>query len=584
MPRPTSGGLRRPSSWTFLLAALLLGAFGLRLWGVKHGLPFVYNVDEASNFVPTAVSYFFTDSFNPHYFINPPGFSYLLYAVLGAWFGGGNDVGHAFATDPTGVFVVSRVTSAVLGTAAVMFVYLTGTRLYDRRVGLFAGLVIAVAFLPVFYSHLALNDVPALLPLTVSVWGSAGVLTRGHRIDWIVAGAGLGLAAATKYTAGIVLLPLLVAGVSRLLEPDMRRRAVEGALLAGAFALGAFLVANPHALLSWSEFWADVSKQEQAASGFGKLGLGYDSGIVYYLWVLTWGFGWAPLAAAVAGAVVSAREDIRRALFLVPWPVLFLVYMGTQERYFGRWLLPALPALAILAGLAAARVLDLLAARGVRALAPAGAALAGLLAAQGLAYSVHVDRVLAREDTRNVVRDWMVAHVPAGSKVVVEPITPDAWFADPDAPDAAEARRRGLTRSGRRWIKFATGRTTLDEQGQRRRGGKGRFVSIEDYERTLRPSLIESYARGGYCWVVIGSTQYGRALADRAEVPRALRYYAALARNADVVFRSSPYQKGKGPVDFNFDWSFNQYPRAYERPGPNVVVFRLRDCPRTRAP
>ena len=107
---------------------------------------------------------------------------------------------------------------------------------------------------------------------------------------------------------------------------------------------------------------------------------------------------------------------------------------------------------------------------------------------------------------------------------------------------------------------------------------KAAIVSIEDYERTLRPALIDSYVRGGFCWVVIGSTQYGRALADSGEVPRAIRYYRALARRGDVVFRSSPYEAGAGPVDFNFDWSFNQYPRAYERPGPNVVVYRLRGC------
>ena len=93
----------RASRW----AASWRCALGLRLWGIKHGLPFVYNVDEASNFVPTAVSYYFTDTYNPHYFINPPAFSYLLHVVLGTWFGGGwpfgaeNDVGSAFATDPT---------------------------------------------------------------------------------------------------------------------------------------------------------------------------------------------------------------------------------------------------------------------------------------------------------------------------------------------------------------------------------------------------------------------------------------------------------------------------------------------------
>ena len=176
------------------MAGVLAVAFGLRIWGVKQGLPYVYNVDEAANFVPGAVGYFFTDSYNPHYFVNPPAYSYLLHAVFAFWFGGGwpfgakYDVGNAYATDPTQVFVVARVTAAVLGTAAVGFIYLTGKRLYDRRVGLIAAALMAVAFLPVFYSHLALNDVPALLPLSVSLYGAAGVLKRGKTIDYLLAG------------------------------------------------------------------------------------------------------------------------------------------------------------------------------------------------------------------------------------------------------------------------------------------------------------------------------------------------------------------------------------------------------------
>jgi hypothetical protein len=330
-------------------------------------------------------------------------------------------------------------------------------------------------------------------------------------------------------------------------------------------------------LLSWHEFWSDVSKQEEAASGFGKLGLDQDSGILYYLGVLTWGFGWVPLAAALGGAVVAFRADLWRGLFLVPWPVLFILYMGAQERFFGRWLLPALPAVAILAGVGAARVLDLLGERRPRAVTAGAAVLAAALAAQGLYYSVHVDRVLSNDDTRNLARAWMAANIPAGSKVVVEPVVPDAWFADADAPDAQEARRRGLLRSGRRWVKFPTGRTTVDEQGRRRRGGKGRFVSVEDYERTLRPELIDAYVRGGYCWVVTGSTQFGRAQRAPREVPRAIRYYRALARRGVVVHRVTPYKAGAGPVEFDFDWSFNHYPRAYARPGPSVVVHRLND-------
>ena len=141
-----------------------------------------------------------------------------------------------------------------------------------------------------------------------------------------------------------------------------------------------------------------------------------------------------PLAAALGGRRGAFREDVRRALFLVPWPLVFILYMGTQERYFGRWLLPAFPALALLAGLAAR-------ACSTASRAPPAARAGGrrrgvprLLAAQGLFYSVHVDRVLSRDDTRNLARAWMVgATYRRGSKVVVEPIVPDAGSPTPSS-------------------------------------------------------------------------------------------------------------------------------------------------------
>ncbi len=32
---------------------------------------------------------------------------------------------------------------------------------------------------------------------------------------------------------------------------------------------------------------------------------------------------------------------------------------------------------------------------------------------------------------------------------------------------------------------------------------------------------------------------------------------------------------GAEPVAFNFDWAFDYYPLAYERPGPEIVIYRL---------
>src|SRR5438445_13091921 len=87
------------------LVTVLIGTFLLRLWGIKQGLPYSYNVDEATHFVPRAVGYFSHD-LNPHYFLNPPAYSYLLHIVFELWFGSTDAVRRAYATDPTTLFVL----------------------------------------------------------------------------------------------------------------------------------------------------------------------------------------------------------------------------------------------------------------------------------------------------------------------------------------------------------------------------------------------------------------------------------------------------------------------------------------------
>jgi hypothetical protein len=515
--------------WVAGLGALVVGALALRLWGGEHGLPFVYNADENAHFVPRAIG-MFGHSYNPGYFINPPGFTYVLHTVFAVrW--GGDEVQAVFARDPGAVFGLARATAAVFG----------------------------VAFLPVHYSHLALNDIPTLAPMCLGLAGVAGVYRRGATLDYALAGLGIGLACAFKYTAGIAVLCLAAAA---LLGPvRLRPRAV--VLAGGLFVLG-FLVANPYALLDAGGFKAGLTQQASASSdGGGKLGLTGSSGIVYYLKTLGWGLGIVPALAALGAAAWLLARDRRTAAVLVPAPVVFLLFMGMQDRFFARWMLPVYPLICLLAAYGAIRAFQAL--PRVRRLAPVLAAAA--LCAQGLVWSVHNDLVLSRDDTRQLTRDWMVANVPEGSKVVVEPIAPDQWAMDPGRP----SRRTG---NGNRWIKWRTSRSKVNNDGTLRRG-KGRIVKLEDYERTTRPQLVDSYARGGFCYVVTGSTQYGRAYAEPGQVPQAIAYYDELRRRGRVVFRTSPYDDGKGPVPFSFDASFNSAPLAYHRPGPEVVVYRL---------
>jgi hypothetical protein len=245
-----------------------------------------------------------------------------------------------------------------------------------------------------------------------------------------------------------------------------------------------------------------------------------------------------------------------------------VLFMGTQERFFGRWLLPVFPLVCLLAAYAMVRLAGMAAAR-VPALGPTlGACAVVVLCGQGLVFSMHDGMVLSGADTRNATRDWLVAHVPPRGKIVVEPVVPDGWATDIGRPSP-------LTANGARWVKFATSRSNINNDGSSS-PGPGRIVNVEDYERTLVPALVDRYERAGFCYVVTGWTQRGRAEAEPKVVPRALAYYRELDRRADLVFEASPYRSGSGPVRFSFDWSFDYYPLAYSRPGPLMQVYRLR--------
>src|SRR3954471_5177134 len=182
----------------------------------------------------------FGHSLDPQYFVNPPAFTYVLHLAFWARWGSRAAVGDAFAADPSTAFTIARVLVALLGAAAVGLLAWAGARLVDKRVGLVAAALLAVAFLPVHYGHQAVNDIPALAPLCLSLVGVAGIYRTGRLREYALAGAALGVACATKYTAGIVLLCLLGAAVG---APNRWR----GLALAGACAVAAFAIANPYA-------------------------------------------------------------------------------------------------------------------------------------------------------------------------------------------------------------------------------------------------------------------------------------------------------------------------------------------------
>ena len=266
----------------------------------------------------------------------------------------------------------------------------------------------AVGFIPVWYSKLALNDMPAVLPATLAVVFALRHLDEGRRRDLLLAGLMAGLAAGTKYTAGAAFLAVIIAGAPRLRSLALASLAA----LAGAVLLNPWFVLDPVRVF-------DAMRSQGERSSVAKVGGSEMAAPLYYLDSFSWGLGLPAALLALAGLVLAARDGPRRlATAAVPALVLLLA-ISLFDRAFARWALPAYPLVAALAGLAVVR-------GAARLRRPAAmAAVAGVLVCvPGVLATVHLNRVLSRTDTRLEARRYLLRETAPGTRIVIEPTLP----------------------------------------------------------------------------------------------------------------------------------------------------------------
>src|SRR5215207_1910027 len=290
-----------------VLAVILVAGLVLRLWNIDYGLPFVYSIDEGSHFTSRAVEMFWQD-LDPGYYQNPAAYTYLLYVLLRLLYGPlgflfdlpfGN-VTEQFDKDPTEIWIAARALAALLCMAGVAATYWAARRIWGMREGLVAAALLAFAFLPVAYSRVAVTDVGALAGVALALGFAVSAREHGRLRDFALAGAAAGFAVAFKYTAGLALVPLAIAALTRA-RTDIRS-AAGGLALGGALAALVFVALNPYLLGSFDAWWTDLRDQAEVAADQPKPGQ-ESGGVSYYLDSLTWGLGWAAALAALAGAV-----------------------------------------------------------------------------------------------------------------------------------------------------------------------------------------------------------------------------------------------------------------------------------------
>ena len=440
--RSSTGALRGAGASTALiLLAILAVAVGLRLWGVNWGLPLLLHNDEG-NEVLRALRLGAGDFELQR--VAKGGYFYLLFVEYGVLYlalrlfgivGSPADFADFFVRDPTVFYLIGRTTTALIGAATVYLVYSLGRRAYSRAAGLWGAGLLAINVLHADLSHYIAVDVPMTFLAVATLYFAVRMVTEDRASNYAWAALFAALATTTKITAVLLLVPLLLAHFfhARAAGRPARFYFVGAPLLrAAAVFMITYVVTTPGIIthfgnvVSWTSGLFATTPDAGVAASAGTPGAttasDYESPNLYrfYANVLLQSMGLPAFILCLAGILYAFVRRTAVDLVLLSYAAcVYLAMAGTSDEslYYPRYILPAIPVLAILSG----RVTDdtLLRVR-ERYRSVATVMTVAALAFMPLPQIVDANVLMTREDTRATAKKWIEAHVPADAKIFIE--------------------------------------------------------------------------------------------------------------------------------------------------------------------
>ena len=336
------------------VAAILLLAFLLREAGLYWGLPnsrhyFSYHPDEIFLLMPAFG--FAQGDWNPHFFNYGTLYIYLVGIPAVALHLVPDSVRFPMGLAP--LYLLGRIVTALLGAATIPVLYLA-LRRESKSHAWGSALLLTICPLHVINSHYATVDVPATFFITLAFLFALRGADQPTLKHAALAGLFVGLAAATKYNAGLFLLPVLFAPLlCRGARPCARTDALPSTLVwwAGvpvAAAL-AFRLCNPW--VGTPEFRQGFLFELRHAQIGGTLAfVNSGSGWGYHLLHgLPVALGYPLLAALAVGLVLSFRSKSPAVRLSLAWCLLYFFVIGLSKERFIRYLVPMMPFVSVLA-------------------------------------------------------------------------------------------------------------------------------------------------------------------------------------------------------------------------------------------
>jgi YYY domain-containing protein len=351
------GSLRRENVLLVVALAVTVGlALGLRLYGLDWDRGYSYTPHPDERAILAKVGELSPPSLGelgvlldaPNSPWNPRWFNYgsfPLYLLKGvqlvysAWPG----------AELHDLRIAGRIISALADTGTVIVVYLLGSRLYGRREGLLASVLVALSVIHIQLSHFFAVDTILALCVVAALYFMYGVAREGRLRDSVLAGAFIGLGVATKVSVAPIYIAFLMAHLlfafnvmgqaagSDLRPGDRLRTVVKGLAVGAVASLLVVVVVQPYTFLDWDRFKENVYEQSEVVRRIRDYPFTrqYIDTAPYWYHIrqlATWGLGWPLGVVAWAGLLYASLRGMRPrpglAYLALGWglPVAVLLY------------------------------------------------------------------------------------------------------------------------------------------------------------------------------------------------------------------------------------------------------------------
>lgn len=265
---------------------------------------------------------------------------------------------------------------------------------------------------------------------------------RGSRqpMRWLrVSAAAAGLACATKYPGGLLLLPVLLGAL--LLQPPLWTARLRTLIESGLIAALSYLIVSPGSLL---DLYNSIDHVRYEINHYATGHWGYtvepfgqhlQRMLSYFAFAL---FSKYPIVAtsffisSIVGAYALLRENRSNAALFLCFPVVYILYLSTQKVMIVRNLLVVLPFLVILAAHGIAYLYSKYAFSPVLRTVFAGL-VAGLLLIN-LSWQISATSSIVYKDTTN--------HIEQVRHYITQQSATTFWISEPVYQDLARANQQ----------------------------------------------------------------------------------------------------------------------------------------------